>query len=391
MGFDKDGNQNFPERFNQKKNKYWVEVVQNTKKLVNLIDLCGHEKYLKTTMLGMVGMVPDYILIVVGANFGLSRMTKEHLGIALALEIPFFIVITKIDLVPNEVLQKTIQDIKKILKASFVNKKGLLIQSENQKIEKVVMDKNLSKDEIRGTNVNKQIPLEQSDLLEKTVDLIKSNEVCPIFQVSSLSGQGLPELTKFISQLRARTHVPGLIEEPKAPVEFDIHESFWVQGAGLVVSGILRSGTLEGGQQYLLGPDKENQFTQVILKSLHVARVPVDKCFPGQLCTANLRALKKKSNLDKEYLRKGIILIGMDNKQKPAWSFKGTVEILHHSSTIAPGYEAVMHCGVVRQTVKIVDMKKELMRTGDKDIVEFKFVYNSEFVKVGQKFLLREG
>lgn len=62
-------------------------------------------------------------------------MTKEHLGIALALEIPFFIVMTKIDLVPNEVLQKTIQDIKKILKAGFVNKKPLMIQSENQVIQ----------------------------------------------------------------------------------------------------------------------------------------------------------------------------------------------------------------------------------------------------------------
>jgi len=55
-------------------------------------------------MLGMVGMVPDYILVVVGANFGLSWMTKEHLGIALALEIPFFIVVTKIDMVSPEVL-----------------------------------------------------------------------------------------------------------------------------------------------------------------------------------------------------------------------------------------------------------------------------------------------
>jgi GTPase len=104
MGFDKDGHQIFPERFIQKKNKYWIEVLKDTHKLVNLIDLCGHEKYLKTTMLGMVGMIPDYILIVVGANFGLSRMTKEHLGIALALEIPFFIVMTKIDLVPADVL-----------------------------------------------------------------------------------------------------------------------------------------------------------------------------------------------------------------------------------------------------------------------------------------------
>lgn len=72
MGFDEQGSQVFAERFNQKKNKYWLEVLSRTQKLVNLIDLCGHEKYLKTTMFGMVGMVPDYILIVVGANFGLS-------------------------------------------------------------------------------------------------------------------------------------------------------------------------------------------------------------------------------------------------------------------------------------------------------------------------------
>lgn len=55
-------------------------------------------------MLGMVSMIPDYALIVVGANFGLSRMTKEHLGIALALKIPFFIVMTKVDMVEPHVL-----------------------------------------------------------------------------------------------------------------------------------------------------------------------------------------------------------------------------------------------------------------------------------------------
>lgn len=69
-----------------------------------MIDLCGHEKYLKTTLLGMMEMVPDYIIVVVGANYGLSRMTKEHMGIALALDIPFMVVVTKIDLVPKEVL-----------------------------------------------------------------------------------------------------------------------------------------------------------------------------------------------------------------------------------------------------------------------------------------------
>jgi len=42
----------------------------------------------------------DYSLIVVGANMGVSRITKEHLGISLALKIPFMIVVTKIDISP---------------------------------------------------------------------------------------------------------------------------------------------------------------------------------------------------------------------------------------------------------------------------------------------------
>ena len=97
------------------------------KKVVNLIDLCGHEKYLKTTIVGMVGMVPEYTLIVVGANSGLTKMTKEHLGISLALEIPFFIVITKIDMIEPEVLKNTITEIKKLLKANFVGKRAFMI------------------------------------------------------------------------------------------------------------------------------------------------------------------------------------------------------------------------------------------------------------------------
>ena len=44
---------------------------------------------------------PDYTMIIVNANAGFQRMSREHLGIALALRIPFFIVITKIDIAPQ--------------------------------------------------------------------------------------------------------------------------------------------------------------------------------------------------------------------------------------------------------------------------------------------------
>lgn len=103
-----------------------------------MVDLCGHEKYLKTTVLGMVGMIPDYTLIVVGANYGLSRMTKEHLGIAIALNIPIFIVVTKVDMVDKEVLKKTLSDINKILKNPAVNKKPIVIKYDNDLNQKEV-------------------------------------------------------------------------------------------------------------------------------------------------------------------------------------------------------------------------------------------------------------
>jgi GTPase len=43
---------------------------------VTLVDCCGHERYLKTTVSGLTGMLPDYGIVVVGANMGVSRMTK---------------------------------------------------------------------------------------------------------------------------------------------------------------------------------------------------------------------------------------------------------------------------------------------------------------------------
>jgi elongation factor 1-alpha len=42
-------------------------------------------------------------MVVIGANMGVQMMTKEHIGISLALKLPLFIVITKIDIAPENV------------------------------------------------------------------------------------------------------------------------------------------------------------------------------------------------------------------------------------------------------------------------------------------------
>lgn len=50
--------------------KLWRDVRARSSKAVTFLDLCGHEKYLKTTVFGLTGMLPDYGMVVVGANMG---------------------------------------------------------------------------------------------------------------------------------------------------------------------------------------------------------------------------------------------------------------------------------------------------------------------------------
>lgn len=97
---------------------------------MTLLDLCGHEKYLKTTIFGLVGLSPDYSMIIIGANMGISKMTKEHLGVTLALKIPFFIVLTKVDLAPPNVMNETIDNIVKIMKSKIVDRYPIIINNE---------------------------------------------------------------------------------------------------------------------------------------------------------------------------------------------------------------------------------------------------------------------
>ena len=54
MGFNKNGTPFYPQRFNHKKNVYWAEIMKKSNKIINFLDLCGHEKYLKTTIYGMM-------------------------------------------------------------------------------------------------------------------------------------------------------------------------------------------------------------------------------------------------------------------------------------------------------------------------------------------------
>ena len=190
MGFDTENKQVKLDHNNNKKKESWAHVAQNSQKIVTFLDLCGHEKYLKTTMFGLVGLMPDYAMIVIGANMGMKKMTKEHLGICLALQIPFFIVVTKIDLAPDEVYRDELGKIKKICESPQMKKLPNFIKEDS----------------------------DVSMLAQSMPDRM----ICPVFSVSNVTGEGVDKLKEFMSHLKSRVQQSGQFGQATDPVEFTI-------------------------------------------------------------------------------------------------------------------------------------------------------------------------
>lgn len=82
----------------------------------------------------MTGHLPDYACLIVGANMGVVGMCKEHLGVALALKVPVFFVVTKVDIAPEHVLKNTVQTLASILKKPGVRKKPYLVRGHDEVI-----------------------------------------------------------------------------------------------------------------------------------------------------------------------------------------------------------------------------------------------------------------
>ena len=50
----------------------------------------------------------------------------------------------------------------------------------------------------------------------------------------------------------------------------------------------------------------------------------------------------------------------------------------------------MVHCGVLRQSADPI-IGRESLRTGERLLVKFKFLYNSDYILPGSTFLFREG
>lgn len=350
----------------------WEDVCGVSAKMISFIDLAGHERYLKTTVFGMTSCLPDYVILMVGANAGLIGMSKEHLGIALALNIPVVVVVTKVDMCPPQVYENTMRQLHRVLQSPGCRKTPVSVTSEEMVVETAM-----------------QLPIKR---------------ICPIFTVSNVTGQHLNLLRQFLNLAPSSQAQYAPLQS--APVEMPISDVFSVPFVGTVVSGVLTAGVVRTGDALLLGPDSLGQFMPTAVRSIQRKRVGVECASAGQSVSFALKRVRRSQ------VRKGMLLLARTNTAPSVHrEFEAEVLCLYHSTTLSVGSCIVLHASSIRQTVKIVALAKQggvpssrtkvalnaaddtrpVVRMGDRARVRLRFMNMAEYITPGTRLIAREG
>jgi len=345
-----------------------------TNKIISFIDLAGHEKYLKTTIFGVTGLFPDYGIVVIGANTGITKLTKEHLGILLYLKIPIIITITKIDLAPRQVYQNLCNQLKKLLGKNSHGKILYFISDSDEK------DK------------------ETKQYLNHMSGVQGNQDIIPIVSISNKDGTNIENIHRLLYTLPPRdkwvkTNTNGTV--------FYIDSMFSVKGIGLALSGTTKGNPIKLKQKLYLGPFN-GSFKEIQVKSIHNSlKQIVNETEDGCMSCIAIKSNNHKDPIEKSMIKKGMVVIDDINKYKNnvVRSFYAKINILHHKTTIKSGYSPVIHCGPIRQSAKIsLDFISEkfsndnkILRSGDNKIVKITFNYHSEFIEENMIFFFRDG
>lgn len=194
---------------------------------ISIIDVPGHERFIKNMLAGVGGI--DLALLVVAADEGVMPQTEEHLAILDLLHVKRGLVaLTKRDLVDEEWLELVIVDVQECLK-----------------------------------------------------DTVLAN--APIIPVSSISGEGLPELKAALERLLADTPPKRDIGRPRLPID----RVFTLSGFGTIVTGTLIDGKLQVGQEVEILP----KGIKSRIRGLQTHKHKVEMAAPGNRVAINLASV----------------------------------------------------------------------------------------------------
>jgi len=195
---------------------------------LGIIDVPGHEKFVKHMVAGVWGI--DLVALIIAADEGVMPQTKEHLDICKLLKVKKgLIALTKMDLVDGELLDLVREEVTDIVQDTF----------------------------------------------------LKS---APILAVSSVTGEGIPELISTLDHLSQEVEersTDGLFRLPADRV-------FVMKGFGTVVTGTVISGSLSLGETVEILPSG----LEGKVRSLQVYNRPVEKVVAGERAAVNLQGIE---------------------------------------------------------------------------------------------------
>ena len=198
---------------------------------LGFIDVPGHERFVKNMLAGVGGI--DVVLLVIAADESVMPQTREHFEICRLLGIRHgIVVLTKADLVDEEILDLVRLEVEEYLEGSFL-------------------------------------------------------EAAPLIAASSVTGTGLDELRSALgAAARAveRRSGDGLLRLP-------VDRIFSMKGFGTVVTGTLASGRLGIEDQVEILPGGQ----QARVRSIEVHGASVPEAMAGQRTAVNLGGTPKSA------------------------------------------------------------------------------------------------
>ena len=387
--------------------------IEKDNRAITLIDLCGHEKYFKTTAYGISGHFPDYAFVIIGANRSILTMTKQHFTLLMSMNIPLVIVITRPDITPKENYIYAIKSIDKYCKdvikipAEFIN--------------------NYFNDE----HNNAEYKINKLDILKSTFNpenFGMKQPYIPVITVSNKTGHYIDFMKEFISTLKPR-NIWNNFDRTLLNLNSDIKQictnrviksfmnhmderffnknisdnisMFYIDmvysppGIGIVITGINRGNDLNVGDTVYIGPINK-EFKEVRIKSMHNFVQQKINTLKNHYRGTIAIASNEKEYMNKTYIRKGMILIKNPEliKTNLCYRFTAAITVFNHSATLKTNYSPLVQIGNIRQSVRMyLDPKdngnKDYISSKDYAYVTFKFKQRPEFIEPYQVFVFR--
>jgi GTPase len=299
------------------KRKTEDEIARESYRIITLMDLAGHEKYLKTTIHGVSSGMADYGLILVNSRHPPTHMTQHHLNLCCSFGIPVIVVFTKADNCPEHAFKTSKQEVIKMLRSPEIGKTPFAVRNEQ----------------------------------DVATCMDKLHTLAPIIETSCVNGQGIDLLQKMLFSLPKRRRHENKVNRP---FEFLVEDIFNVPGVGAVVSGFVNAGELTVGSNahVYVGPIDDGTFLKTVAKSAHIARINTSHVTSGQsacLAFALSKDVRKK-------LRRGMVVL----QESPTSTREFDAEICvikGEGTTIRRSYQAYVHILNVRQSAFARDIQ----------------------------------